>query len=157
MWGVWVLVMCWKISSKESEYKKPYQNIYPKMRYISQNVTQNQQFSTVKLLWNSVFEPNLYLNKVFIPQFSLDLVIFLEISKLLDLWDYVINFTQYTAICPGVFTYNPLIIHIRSTYNPLSIHLMTSEGQVLVIHVPFQFFIVFNNRFFSTHSNNRLL
>ena len=40
---------------------------------------------------------------VFVPQFSSNLPKFMEILKFCALWDHVINFTHYAAICPGVF------------------------------------------------------
>ena len=49
------------------------------------------------------FKLNLYQNMVFVPQFSSNLPKFMEILKFCALWDHVINFTHYAAICPGVF------------------------------------------------------
>ena len=65
------------------KYDWPKEYVPQKMRFVPQNATQFNKFP-----WSnsySVFEPNLYPNRAFVPQFSLNLVNFLEISKLLAL------------------------------------------------------------------------
>ena len=85
--------------------------MYPKKWDLYHKCNPIQKIFTIKLLQSSVLKPNLYPNMLFIPKFSLNLVNFLEISKVLALWDHVINFTQYTP---------KTVLHIHSIAQVLS-------------------------------------
>ena len=69
-----------------------------KYEHVTHNVTIDDFFHDFcQTLIRFIFKPKLRQNVLFVPQFNLNLAKFLEISKCLSLWDYVVNFTRYTT------------------------------------------------------------